>query len=155
MNKALKLILAFLAAVAVATLLGSVFQTQLNLIALSDISPPVGFSMRLNTTLHDIINFAPLYLVIVSCALLVAFVIAELIARKFPDQRSWLLVLAAVVGLWITFNLINALVPMPTFIAATRTLGGTALMLLAAAIGAAIYAFITGEPDADSNGVNP
>lgn len=155
MNNLLKMILAFIAAIAIATLLGSIFQTQVNLIALRDIGPPVGFAMRMNNTLHDLINFAPLYLVIVSCALLVAFVITELIARKFPDYRFWLLVLAAITGLWVTFNLVNAIAPMPTFIAATRTLGGTALMLLAAAIGAAVYALITHKPHTDSSGVTP
>ncbi|RUO22940.1 hypothetical protein CWE09_13480 [Aliidiomarina minuta] len=155
MHNGLKVILAFLAAIAVTTVLGSIFQTQLNLIALRDIAPPVGFSMRVDNTLHDLINFAPLYLLIVSCALFIAFAIAELIARRFPNYRFWLLVLAAIVGLWVTFHLINMLAPMPTFIAATRTLGGTAVMLLAAAIGAAVYALITSKPDPDSNGVTP
>ncbi|WP_126798683.1 hypothetical protein [Aliidiomarina soli] len=142
-NKPMSILLAFVIAVLVAAVLGTIFQTQLNLAAMGNFGPPISFSMRLSNTWHDLRYFGPLYLAIIACTFLVSFSIAELVARLFPGQRIVWLTLAAVVGLWLCFQVIDALAPMPTFIAATRGIGGTLIMLLAAAIGAVTYTLLS------------
>lgn len=148
MNSPLKIILAFLVAVLVAGLLGSIFQTQVNLAAMRDIGPPISFSMRWQNTLGDLIHFAPIYLGLVFGTFLVAFAVAELIARFIPGHRMFWLALGAVVGLWLCFEIVNLVAPMPTYIAATRSLGGTLILLLAAAIGAVVYSIMTAHLNA-------
>lgn len=145
MNKPLNTILAFIIAVLVAGLLGTIIQTQLNLAAIREIGPPISFDMRMSNTWHDLVNFAPLYLAIIAATFLIAFIVAELIVWIISGHRLFWLTLSAVVGLWVTFKLIDYFAPMPTFIAATRGLGGTLIMLLAAAIGAVAYSLLTGQ----------
>lgn len=137
------IVLAFIVAVVVATALGSIFQTQVNLAYMRDIGPPIDFSARIGNTWHDLTHFALLYLVVVLATFLIAFPLAEWIARKVPGHRMIWLVLAAVVSLAVCFQIVDAVAPMPTFIAATRNLGGTLIMLLAAAIAALVYVLMT------------
>lgn len=142
MHNAVRIVIAFIIAVVVAGVLGSIFQTQLNLLALRDIAPPVTLLMRLDNTWHDLVHFAPLYTLIVLCTFVVAVPVAELVARLVPGSRLLWLPLGCAMGMLAAYELINMLAPMPTFIAATRTIGGTLVMLISAAIAGAIYAFI-------------
>lgn len=143
MNIKIKVVLSFCVAVLIAGLLGSILQTQINLAYLRDIGPPVSFSMRLASTWHDLLGFAPLYLLIIFATFVVAFPISEFIAKIIPGHRMFWLVVGAASGLWLCFQLINHIAPMPTFIAATRGLGGTLLLLLAAAVSALVYTLMT------------
>lgn len=143
MNIRTNVVLSFCVAVVIAGLLGSILQTQINLAYLRDIGPPVSFAMRLSSTWHDLVHFAPIYLAIILATFVIAFPVAEFIANIFPGHRMVWLVLGAVSGLWLGFQLINYLAPMPTFIAATRGVGGTLLLLLAAAVSALIYTLMT------------
>lgn len=143
MNHKARVTLAFVLAVIVAGVLGSIFQTQINLADMRDIGPPNSFAMRMDNTWHDITHFAPIYTLIVLVTFLVSFVLAEWIARKVPGHRMVWLVLAAVISLTVSFQVIDAFAPMPTLIAATRSISGTLAMLLAAAIGALVYVLAT------------
>lgn len=143
MNNKIKVFLAFVGAVIIAGTLGSIFQSQVNLAQLREIGPPISFAMRTKTTWQDLINFAPLYMLIVGATLVITTIVAEILARKVPGHRMFWLVLAAVVGLAATFQLIDWLAPMPTFIAATRTIGGTLMMLLGIAIASVAYCLMT------------
>lgn len=143
MRKKTTVVVAFVVAVLFTGLAGSILQTQVNLAALRDIGPPVSFALRAETTWLDILHFSPLYTAIVACTFLIAFVVAEWIARLFPGHRLIWLTLAAVLGLWSAFQLVDALAPMPTLIAATRGMGGTLILLTAAAAGAVFYVLMT------------
>lgn len=143
MNNVVKTTIAFVVAVLISGILGSIFQTQLNMAELKDFGPPISFDMRLDTTLADLRGFAPLYIGIIFAAFLISFTCAEFIARVSPGHRLLWLTLGAVIGLALAFQLIDFFAPMPTFIAATRGTGGTLVMLLAAAIGALAYTLMT------------
>lgn len=143
MNHKTRVVLAFILAVLLAGMLGSIFQTQVNLADMRDIGPPISFTQRVANTWHDLIHFAPLYLFIVLPSFLISFFLAEWLARKVPGHRMFWLVVAAVVGLAVSFQVVDAFAPMPTLIAATRGLSGTLMMLLAAAIGALMYVLAT------------
>jgi hypothetical protein len=143
MDYRLKLFLALLAAIVVTTALGSIFQSQHTMAAMSEIGPPIAMGDRLATTFHDLARFAPLYFLIVAPTFLVAFLVAELLAIKLPPYRLMLILAASVVGLWTAFPLVDQILMPATMITATRTGGGTALMVLGGLFGGIVYALLT------------
>ena len=69
-------VISFLVALAVGVILGTVVQTQLNLWALQAMGVAVGLDARISATGHDLVSFAPLYLLLFG----LVFV---------PNQRAW------------------------------------------------------------------
>ena len=137
------LILRFLLAVLVAALLVSVIQTQLNLAALVAMGAPMPLDVRLRTTGQDLIGFTPAYAGIVCAAFLVALPAGAWVARhRHGVSKALILALAAVVGVGIALQVTDAVAPMPTLIAATRTVAGTAWMLAGAAVGGLLFGLL-------------
>ncbi|RUO71448.1 hypothetical protein [Pseudidiomarina salinarum] len=126
----LRTILAFIIAIIAAALVASVIQTQFNLAALSELTLDIDINTRISTIIHDIIHFSPTIAVILLAALLIAFPVAYFLAQRWPSYERWLFMAAGGVGLAVAFSVVDALVPMPTLIAANRTLFGFVLMSL-------------------------
>jgi hypothetical protein len=141
--KFLKLVLAWLAATMVTAATGSVIQTQFNLAAIAAVGADVPFGVRLQTTLHDLAGFAPMFAGITAAGFLVAFVAAGLLARRWPARRTLLYASAGAAAIAAAILLINAQLPM-TPIGATRQLAG--LLALAAAGGLGGWAFAALAP---------
>lgn len=135
-----RVILVFLLAVAFATIIGSIIQTQFNLAALQTLGASVSLPVRLNATVHDLLGFSPAFAPIVAVTLLLALPPAALAARFLPPWRLPLFFLAGGLGLFAAFQIVNAFAPMPTLIAATRSAGGTAAMMLSGALGGLLFA---------------
>lgn len=140
MTAYLRTLLIFLLAVAFATVLGSIIQTQVNLAALQTLGMPVDLSVRLNTTARDLLGFTPAYAAIMTVTLLFALPPAALAARFMPVWRLPLFFLAGGLGLLAAFQIADAFAPMPTLIAATRSAEGTAAMMLSGAFGGLLFA---------------
>ena len=132
----------FAASVLVATALGSIAQTQINLAALQALGAPIPMGVRLSTTAEDLIGFTPAYAGIVTAAFLFALPVASVLTRYLRQTwlRYWVFALAAALGLGIALEITDAIAPMPTLIAATRSAAGTVLMLLCASLGALVFA---------------
>lgn len=139
----LRRLAAFVLAVVVASIWGSLFQTQHNLAQLGDLGAEIGVGLRLQTTLLDLVGFAPVYAAIVAATFLVAFLVAGLLSRLTPQVRHTLHALGAGIGLALAIRLVDALAPMPTLIAATRGMGGLLAMALGAVLAGWLYAWIT------------
>lgn len=138
-------VLAFATALVVGALLGSLVQTQVNLLALKDIGVDIETGAWVRTTVEDLFKFGPVYLVMFGCSFLASQLVAVAITRS--ALRSWrqpVCAIAAAVGLWATFRLVDALAPPPTLIAATRGPGGTLAMLLTAAAAGWLFAGMAG-----------
>lgn len=136
-------ILSFVSAVLVAALLGSVIQTQLNLAALAAMGAPMPFDVRLRTTGLDLIGFTPAYAGIVCAAFLVALPAGTWITRRLDrPSKPPIFALAAIVGMGIALQVTDAVAPMPTLIAATRSVAGTAWMLAGAGVGGLLFALL-------------
>ncbi|MEB3734844.1 hypothetical protein ULF88_13755 [Halopseudomonas pachastrellae] len=73
----LRIVFLYLLAVLVATLLGSLVQTQFNLAALQAMGVPVDGTTRLHSSLHDLRFFSPFLAVMVAACLLLALPLAE------------------------------------------------------------------------------
>lgn len=134
---------AFVAAVLVASLWGSVFQTQHNLAQLEALGADIGIGLRVKTTLADLAGFAPVYAAIVTVTFLAAFLVAGFLSRLTPQVHHTLHALGAGLGLALAIRLVDALAPMPTLIAATRGIGGLLAMALGAVLAGWLYAWVT------------
>ncbi len=130
----------FLLAVAFATVLGSIIQTQINLAAIQSLGAPVSLSVRLNATVRDLLGFTPAYAGIMAVTLLFAMPLAALASRFLSTWRLPLYFLAGGLGLLAAFQIADAVAPMPTLIAATRSAEGTAAMMLSGAFGGLLFA---------------
>lgn len=136
-----KVVLAFATALVTGALLGSIVQTQINLLALRGLGVEIGIGTWLGTTLEDAAKFGPVYLMVFGVGFLVSQVTAMALTRRV--LQSWRRVscaLAAAVGLWVTFTLVDAMAPPPTLIAATRAPVGMLAMLVTAAIAGWVFA---------------
>lgn len=129
----------FLIAVLIATTLGSVVQTQFNVAAITALGVEITMLQRLVMTLHDLGSFTPIYGAMVAITLLFALPVAVLLARVWPRVYPWWFLAAGALGILVAFLIANAALPMPTFIAATRGLGGLVMMMLSAALGAGAF----------------
>ncbi|MFC3282816.1 hypothetical protein [Litchfieldella rifensis] len=135
-------LVAYVAAVLDATLLGSIVQTQFNLAALTALGVEISWATRLSTTARDLVGFTPLYGSLVTIMMLGAMPAATLVTRRLGGGAWPIHALAAAVGLWVTLWIVDTLAPMPTLIAATRSGEGTLAMMATAALGGWGYAIL-------------
>ncbi|MBL3558153.1 MULTISPECIES: PQQ-dependent sugar dehydrogenase [Marinobacter] len=148
-----KVVLAFVIALVVGSVLGSLVQTHFNLQALEALEVGITMGTRLETSIQDLVNFAPLYAILFGVSLLFSLGVASLVARLAGNlRRAWLYPLAAAVGLWVTLKIVDTLAPMPTLIAATRSTGGLLAMLVTAAISGWLFAALGGRPTRRTGG---
>ena len=119
-----RIALAFVLAWLLATVWGTVVQTQFTLQALVRLGVEMPLGLRALVSAQDLVGFGPLYAGIVLAAWLPAFVVAMALSRRWPAWRSWLIPVAAGIGLVVAVKAADAVAPMPVFIDATRGLGG-------------------------------
>lgn len=100
---------------------------------------PVSLGKRLEVIGHDILGMATSYLPLIAIALFLAFLVAGLLARKRPDLRIAVYVLAGMaavlcihVGLKAAFDI--------TPVAAARTTVGLSMQAIAGSLGGYIFA---------------
>ncbi|WP_070885898.1 hypothetical protein M1D96_21325 [Pseudomonas sp. D1-3] len=139
-----RLWLPFGLAVLVASVLGSVVQTQFNLAALQQLGANISPGIRLQATAHDLLGFSPTFAALVIAAFIVAL---PLTARLAPAQGGlrWLaFLLAGALAVWLALATANAFAPMPTLIGANRTLAGTLALMLCGSLGSLVFARFSG-----------
>jgi hypothetical protein len=121
--KLVKAFFAYLLAVVATTVLGSVAATQFVLSELRTMQVAVPFSVRIETTVHDIVGMGPTFAPIVAGALLVAFLVAALLTRFVPlPDRRWYLV-GGFVGIIAALLLVKAMLGGTPIAGARGTLG--------------------------------
>ena len=126
-----------------ATVWGSVVQTQWNLQALVEVGVAIPLVERARATWQDLIGFAPVYAGILAAGWLPALAVAALLARRWPTWRSPLLAAAAGAGMVAAVRAVDVVAPMPVFIDATRHLPGLLVMAAGAVMAGLIYAQLT------------
>lgn len=121
--KLVKAFFAYFLAVVATTVLGSLAATQFVLAELRTMQVAVPFSVRVETTVHDIVGMGPTFAPIVAGALLVAFLVSALLTRFVPlSDRRWYLV-GGFVGLIAALLLIKAVLGGTPIAGARGTLG--------------------------------
>jgi hypothetical protein len=101
----------WVAAVVLASLLGSAIQTQYNLAALAGLDVSIGLAARLESTAHDLWHFAPLYGALVAVSFFVAWPVAGWLARRRPDRRPAWFTLAGTAAVAVMLVTMNAVLP--------------------------------------------
>lgn len=129
---------AWTVAVVVTAVIGSVVQTQLNIARIVELGAEVGIGQRLETTLQDLLGFAPLWAIIVAAGLLVALLTAGGLSRLWPSWSLPLHLLAGLTAPLVALLLMEAMMPV-TVVAAARTWTGLVLMSLPGVIGGWLY----------------
>ena len=136
-------LIAFVVALLVAVIWGSVVQTQFNLAELTALGAPIDSDLRWSETGRDLLGFAPIYVVLALPALLVAFVVAALLSRARGSLRYVWFALGGFAGLIAAIKIVDSLVPPPVLIAATRGVSGLFAMAAGGALAGLLYAAMT------------
>lgn len=139
-----RLWLPFGLAVLVATLFGSIVQTQFNLAALQQLGASISPAVRLQTTAHDLLGFSPTLAALVIAAFIVALPLTAWAAPAGGVLRWLAFVLAGALAVWLALFAANAVAPMPTLIGANRSLSGTLALMLCGSLGGLVFARFSG-----------
>jgi hypothetical protein len=149
----LRWLMAWALGVVVAGALGSVIQSQFNLARISGLGESIGLATRLQTTGHDLVHFAPIYLIIVALGFLIALVVAGALVRRLPGHGGWLFPLAGFLAVAAALGLMNAMLPV-TVIGAARSVAGFIALCLAGALGGWLHwrTLLAGRPAGSASG---
>lgn len=156
MNKPVRIVIAGVVAVLCGAFLGSMVQTQFNLAALSGLGASFTLAERLTVLATDLLQFAPLYAGLLVAALIPGFLVTAGLLRLLglPYRDFWF-AFGAAMALWATLALVDRLAPMPTLIAATRSVPGLMAMLATAAVAGWVFAQLTAPPSRSATGRVP
>jgi hypothetical protein len=142
MPSKLRTLLYFFLAVLLASVMGTVLQTQFNLANLQALGAPMPLGVRVQTTCLDLLGFSPTFAMLVILGFIFALPAASLLARLWPMGRWLLFTLAGALAVLAAMALANALLPMPTLIGANRTFAGTVGLMACGSLGALLFAVL-------------
>ena len=135
-------IIAFIIAALVTFVAASLIHTQVILAGLGELGADVPLSLRMSTSLADLLGLAPAFGAVVMIALLGGLLVAGFARRFIPLPRPIAFAVAGAAAMATTLWLMHlsfAITP----IASARTTGGLLLLCLAGAFGGVIFAFGT------------
>lgn len=150
-SNALRIVLAWLAAVLVAAALGSLVQSQFNMAAIAGLGVEVPVREWGRAAAHDLVHFGPFWAAVVGVALLFGFPVAAGLARFASGARHALYFLAGGVAVMCALVIMSALLPV-TLVAAARHATGMALMALGGAVGGLVFAQLSERPPSSGSG---
>lgn len=137
----------WVAAALTTVILGITFQTQNVLARLDNIGADVSFGERLSMTLYDIQHLGSLYIIFVSIALAVAFLLGGLVYRLAKFGRPIVYMVAGGTAILVMLFTMKAAFFDVHLIAGARDGFGLGLQMLAGAIGGLIFAWISKTVD--------
>lgn len=137
-----KVVLAFVLAVIVATVLGSVAHTQFVLAGLTDLNVVIPLSERISMTLQDIAGMGPLYGMIVGLGFLAAMLAAALVFRLAGVQRALVYTVAGAVAVGVALTAMGLVYDI-TPIAGARSTAGFIVQMVAGALGGLTFARVS------------
>jgi hypothetical protein len=146
----LRWLIAFLAAVVVAALAGSIVQTQFNLASIAALGTEIPIALRVEVTAFDLLSFAPTYAIVAAFALLIALLVAAWPASVFPGIGLMWYALAGFLGIYTALVCMNAMLPV-TVIGAARSAAGMLSLSLAGALGGWLYGLIWAQRQKGQN----
>lgn len=135
-----RVLLQFVLAVLVTTLVGSILQTQYNLAQLQALGAPMPIDVRVQSTCLDVLRFSPVFAILVLLGFAAALPTAAWLSKKVPTARWMLFALAGALAIFLGLTLVNAVLPMPTFIGANRSFVGTLGLMASGSLGALFFA---------------
>lgn len=143
----LRMLFAYLAAVAVTYVTASIAHTQSVMGRLLDMDVPVTLGDRLHATVHDVVGMAASFLPLLALALAIAFPVAGLAIRRLPRWRPVGYSVAggvAVLVLHLTLSLVFQITP----VAGARTTLGLTVQALCGGLGGWVFRICLAKPAA-------
>ncbi|WP_421861259.1 hypothetical protein [Parvibaculum sp.] len=137
-----RVVLGFVLAVIVATVLGSIAHTQFVLAGLSGLGIEIPVSDRLSTTLQDIAGMGPMFGLIIAIAFLIAIPAAVFVYRLAATQRYLVFGVAGAVALGVALVAMGIVFDI-TPIAGARNMMGFIAQMIAGAVGGLTFARVT------------
>lgn len=138
----IRVVLAFVLAVVVTTVLGAVAHTQFVLGRLADLGVAVPFSERLSMTLHDIAGMGPMFGAIIGLGFLVAMAAGALVFWFAGVQRMLVYAVAGAVAVAAALTLMGVVYDI-TPIAGARSTAGFIAQMVAGALGGLVFARVS------------
>ena len=136
----MKSVIAFVVSVVVAYVLAVLMYTQLNLANVVELGLQVSLGVRLEAAFHDLVHMVPLYLPIISVALLIAFGVARVVLIWVPQLQTLGYVLAGFLAIFTVDFALGAILTSGTHpLAVTRTTVGLLSQCVAGAIGGYVF----------------
>ena len=143
MDKIIKRIGAWLAAVLTVGILGVIFQTQNVIARLRDLGADVGFGDRLSMTAYDISHLGSLYGIFIAIALALAFLAGGVVFRVAKFGRPLIYSVAGGIAILIMLFAMKRAFFDIHIIAGARDGLGITLQILAGVIGGWVFAHLT------------
>jgi hypothetical protein len=140
--RAVQVVVAYVLAVAVAAVVGSVVQAQFNLAEITAMGAPVTMTDRLATTLHDLVSFTPIFAVVIAGGFVIAFLVTAVILRFVPGLFMTGFTLAGAVAILVALYAMSLMYDGITPVAAARSLSGIAALALSGAVGGYVFALV-------------
>jgi aldose sugar dehydrogenase len=119
----IRLIAHFAATVGFAAILGSLAQTQLNLRHLPGFGVAVDWATRLQSTLADLVHFAPTLALLLAAAFAIAFAVNDGISRLRKGSSRALTVLAGAMAVLVMLVAMRHILGLQPIASARDTLG--------------------------------
>lgn len=142
----LRILVAFVAAVAITEVVAASASTQFVLAALADLGVSIPLSDRIATTAHDIVGMASIYAPIIAVGFLIAFPVAALVIHyALPLWHRLGYALAGFVAMITALAIMIALFDV-TPIAGARSAAGFICQGLAGAAGGYVFASLARRP---------
>jgi hypothetical protein len=137
----IRVILAYLVAVAVTAVLAVALHSQFVMAGLRSLGAEIGAAETLRVTAHDIAGMAPLYALFIAVALALGFLITRMVRIwvHLTPRVSYAIGGAAAIGLMMV---IMRVVLGITVVAGARTPGGFAAQCAVGAIGGLVFALL-------------
>lgn len=140
---AMRLLVHYFSALLFASLLGTLAQSQINLMAIADLTGSISWTDWLATCWFDLLHFSPTLAAILLPTLAVAFLLAALLLQVYSRSAYLVYFVSTLVVFYGALLVINQLAPMPTLIAANRTWAGTLVLVLSGGMGALLFVYLS------------
>jgi hypothetical protein len=134
-------VLAYILAVTFFVVVGISVSTQFVLGKVIEMGLPVSLSMRIQTTLQDILGMAPLFSAIFGLGLLISLIVGHVIARYLPRLKTPVFVTSTFTAIVVTLLAMEVSFGI-TAIAATRDSQGFIALCLVGGLSGYLYAKI-------------
>lgn len=134
-------VLAYILAVTFFVVVGISVSTQFVLGKVIEMGLPVSLSMRIQTTLQDILGMAPLFSAIFGLGLLISLIVGHVIARYLPRLKTPVFVTSTFTAIVVTLLAMELSFGI-TAIAATRDSQGFIALCLVGGLSGYLYAKI-------------
>ncbi len=137
--RAVRLILAFVIAVAVTVVLAVAAHSQFVMAGLRELGAEIGAAEAVHVTLHDIAGMGPLYAIFITGALLIGVLTTALLWPRVRLPRSLAYAIGGAAAIAAMLLIMRAVLGL-TMVAGARTALGFAAQCAAGAIGGLVFA---------------